>query len=390
MALLDAPRPNRHSSDGLDRGRFSDFLFIKDPTYLQRKFAEHRAFTCVVLILFCASGLFAWFIDYASDPVAAQRTLWWRLTCVWLLVPAFAVLRIGSYRKAAMMMVACAVIDLLQSIATARLLSTQALGIGGYLYYPLGAALACMGFSMRVNLACIVAVTLLPPLLALAGWIPAFPYTLYAVAIGPAAAFAVVLCCAFAWGYHRRHRLERSLEEASNTDPLTGVANRRHFQAQLRRELAQGDRFGRPCALMMLDIDHFKRINDSHGHPTGDRVICALADLCIHHSRQGDFVARLGGEEFAILMPGADAEDAARLGERLRQSVEQSATLSEAGKEVRWTVSIGAVSVRPKETGGCPDIGEYLVSKADAALYRAKESGRNRVVTLRETLTLSP
>lgn len=381
MAPLEVARSDKRALTNRNRG----FLFSNDRTYLQRKFIEHRVFTCVVLVVFCGSGLFAWLVDFVSDPLAAKHTLLWRLTYVWLLIPAVLVLKIRSYRTAAGLMIVCTIIDLLHSTAVARLLDVQALGVGGYLYFPMGAALACMGFSMRVNLLCIVVVTLLPPLLAFGGWIPVFDYAIYAVTIGPAAAFALVLCCTFAWSYDRRYWLERSLEEASNTDPLTKVANRRHFQTQLWSELSQSHRFGRPCALLMLDIDHFKRINDSHGHPTGDRVICAFADLCVHHSRQGDFVARLGGEEFAILMPGATAEDAAQLGERLRQTVEQLVTLSENGKEVRWTVSIGAVSAQPRQNDDCLEVGEHLISKADAALYDAKQAGRNRVVTRRDT-----
>lgn len=380
MAPLEVASPEPSPLKRLERSRFREFLFSTDRAYLQRKFIDHRAFTCVVLVVFCGSGLFSWLIDYVSDPLAAQRTLWWRLTYVWLLIPAFLVLKLHSYRTAAGLITACTVIDLLHSTAIARLLDFQALGIGGYLYFPMGAALACMGFSMRVNLLCIAGITLLPPLLALGGWIADLDYAIYAVTIVPAAGFALVLCTTFAWSYDRRYWLERSLEEASNTDPLTGVANRRHFQAQLWRELSHSHRIGRACALLMLDIDHFKRINDAHGHPTGDRVICSFANLCVHHSRHGDFVARLGGEEFAILMPGASAEDAARLGERLRRSVEQLTTLSESGKEVRWTVSIGAVSAQPQQHDDCLEVGEHLINTADAALYDAKEAGRNRVV----------
>lgn len=366
-------------------GLHLDSLFTRDPDYLKKKFLVHRTLTCVMFVLFCLSGMIAWFIDNAFNSVAASETLWIRVASLWLLIPAFIIRHTTNPQKAAVLIVASVSADLLQSLAAFKLLGDSfLLGVGGFLYYPLGATLLCLGLSMQVSLICILLMALLPPCLGLLGWLTAFPYILYTAFMGPAAAITAILSGAFAWSYHRRLMLEQALEEASNTDPLTGVANRRHFQKLLQLDIARSSRFGQPCALLMLDIDHFKRINDTHGHPTGDSVIRVLADTCVHQSRQGDSVARLGGEEFAILMPGAEANDAANLGERIRESVEKLVSLSESGEPIKWTVSVGAVSILPSVGKSHLEVCEQLVSRADVALYKAKSSGRNCVVFLSE------
>lgn len=360
-------------------------LINNDPLYLQKKFMLHRTFTCVIFILFCCSGIFSWLIDNAVDPIAAKDTIWPRIASLWLLVPAFVMRRTKNYKQASILVITSAIADLLHSLAVFKILNNSLpLGVGGFLYYPLGTTLLCLGLSIRVSLICLLAVTLLPPALALSGWLTNFPHALYASFMGPAAAITALVSTTFAWSYHRRFLLERSLEEASKTDPLTGAANRRHFQEVLQKEVARSCRLDRPCALLMLDIDHFKRINDTHGHPTGDLVICALAEACTQNSRQGDSVARLGGEEFAILMPGTGATEAALLGERLRDQIEKLATYSDTGVAVSWTVSVGVVSVRPSLNENILDVCERLVKIADTALYDAKRGGRNCVVTFNE------
>ena len=184
---------------------------------------------------------------------------------------------------------------------------------------------------------------------------------------------------AFAFSYLRRYESEAALELASNTDPMTGVSNRRHFMPLLRQEIIRGHRLNSRVSLLMLDIDHFKKINDTYGHPTGDMVICTLADICRRESREIDVVARLGGEEFAILLPETAMQDALVVAERVRAAVENTSVKSMDNVEFRFTVSIGAAE-QPRDDKS----EEKLIGMADAALYQAKTSGRNRVVSALE------
>lgn len=160
------------------------------------------------------------------------------------------------------------------------------------------------------------------------------------------------------------------LSRLALTDPLTKLANRRAFDESLAREVALAVRHNRPLSLLILDIDHFKDVNDTLGHPAGDDVLAAMGLLLAHHGRRGDVVARLGGEEFALILPQTTQDQASVTGERLRAAV-AAAPLS---VRAPVTVSVGAATL------GLPGgDAESLVSAADAALYRAKSAGRNCV-----------
>ena len=164
-------------------------------------------------------------------------------------------------------------------------------------------------------------------------------------------------------------------ETLALTDELTGLHNRRHIQHTLHQQLAQAQRSGQPLGLLLLDVDWFKRINDAHGHLSGDRVLRELAAHLRAQLRTQDIIGRWGGEEFMALLPGTSQAQAQQLAQRLRQSIERVRFHSHDGQALPVTVSIGVHSsqCRPQESA------EQLVREADAALYRAKELGRNRV-----------
>ncbi|HLL75895.1 MAG TPA: diguanylate cyclase [Pyrinomonadaceae bacterium] len=161
------------------------------------------------------------------------------------------------------------------------------------------------------------------------------------------------------------------LRAEADRDYLTGLANRRRFRAAIGRELERWRRYRAPCALLLADIDFLKKINDAHGHSAGDTVIRHVAGVLREHSRDNDTAARLGGEEFALLLAGADEASAVAAAERLRLSV-SAAPLEGIGTV---TISVG-VAACPAQADGERDL--YVA--ADAALYRAKSQGRDRSV----------
>lgn len=166
------------------------------------------------------------------------------------------------------------------------------------------------------------------------------------------------------------------LAQQANHDDLTGLANRRFLMQQARLELARAIRYQYPLSLLMLDIDHFKKVNDQHGHLSGDMVLKQLGQELKLFLREHDLVGRIGGEEFVMLLPETSLDEATAIAERLRQSVEKL-TLSILNEQaITITVSIGVASAMEEE-----QTLDNIWQTADERLYQAKTSGRNRVIT---------
>ena len=222
-------------------------------------------------------------------------------------------------------------------------------------------ALSCyailLGVSAAVALAC--------------GASPVFLRLIAVFSLSGAGAGAVLSALTERLG-RRAFRLELELERVASRDSLTGVYNRRAFLERLEQERIRADRTGKTLSLLLLDIDSFKRINDTWGHPVGDEVIRSVAHAAREVLREMDFVGRLGGEEFAVALPETDGRGAREVAERVRAAVSEASV--RAGPEtVHFTVSVGVASRLPSETV------DAILSRSDAALYRAKRSGRNRV-----------
>ena len=169
--------------------------------------------------------------------------------------------------------------------------------------------------------------------------------------------------------------LHERAEEQAVTDALTGLANRRHFEDRLTQEVERARRSHAPCGLLMLDIDDFKQVNDRYGHIAGDAVLREVADVLRETAREIDLAARYGGEELALILPGADLDGAGQVGERVRTAIagRDLPVRGPGGTPLRVTVSIGAAAL-----GHGPEEARALVAAADEALYRAKRSGKNR------------
>ena len=170
--------------------------------------------------------------------------------------------------------------------------------------------------------------------------------------------------------------LRQELREQAIRDPLTGLFNRRYLQERLKQEVARADREGTPICILFMDIDYFKRFNDTYGHKAGDLILQELGALLLQETRKSDTACRYGGEEFIVVMSDISLRNAAHSAELLRGEFEKLAVPFENGEVLRATISIGGASY-PENGHSIPDI----IQSADEALYAAKSAGRNRVVT---------
>jgi diguanylate cyclase (GGDEF)-like protein len=178
----------------------------------------------------------------------------------------------------------------------------------------------------------------------------------------------------------------RALDQLAVSDPVTGLRNARYFRARLREEQARAQRSGHPLAIVVMDLDRFKRVNDRYGHPVGDEVLVAVSAAITGVVRGGDTAAalevsplegtaaRMGGEEFALLLPDTDGFEARAVAERVRRAVHDAVVHTADGEEVRITISCGVASGHPTEADG----GQAIYAAADQAMYQAKRAGRNR------------
>ena len=171
------------------------------------------------------------------------------------------------------------------------------------------------------------------------------------------------------------------LRELVSRDGLTGLYNHRHFQEMLRKEIGEASRYGRPLALILFDVDFFKKVNDGYGHPAGDAVLKRIARYVAETVRSSDLAARYGGEEFAIILPETDARDGVVLAERIRRGIETlKIDVGNQQPPLRVTVSLGLSGLR---RGNSEHAQSEMIETADKALYAAKSAGRNRLVVAR-------
>ncbi len=187
--------------------------------------------------------------------------------------------------------------------------------------------------------------------------------------------YALIVAGSLAFLLMHKERADEETSRLATTDPLTGVFNRRTFIELAEQELARSRRAGAPLSLMMLDLDHFKRVNDTYGHLTGDEVLVSFTRLIKDCVRRGDLVVRYGGEEFCVLLPGTTLPAATALAERIRAATAETALTS---KPFKVTVSIGITTCTGDRDATVSD----LLGRADEALYRAKDDGRNCLVAL--------
>jgi diguanylate cyclase (GGDEF)-like protein/PAS domain S-box-containing protein len=183
----------------------------------------------------------------------------------------------------------------------------------------------------------------------------------------------IVSLLGIATDFTQFYRMKEELARQATTDELTGVRNRRSLLETARQEFSRATRYNHPLSVLMLDIDHFKAINDSYGHDVGDKVLRAVADACRRELRDSDILGRLGGEEFGVVLPNTTREGAVVVAERLRERIDAMRLGGDWGSDIAPKVSVGVACMR-----GAARI-EAVLKQADQALYAAKAAGRNRV-----------
>ncbi|WP_428034509.1 GGDEF domain-containing protein, partial [Amphritea sp.] len=299
------------------------FLFFSSHDYLQKKYEDHRRFTIIVSAFLSVLWAALWGWDWVTDPVGADNTRVLRL--LFLVALAYS-LTLYFIRKTSAWLAIITVVGMLAAEANFILILNHlddgiVYGLGGFMYCMFIAVLVFQCFSLTTNIIYTLSATLLPHLAGELAIADNFQHFQYAALIWPAALLAIVAQIVQSHHYLLRYQLERQLEELSTTDVLTGAKNRRYFIPLLAKEIRRAERTGQKLSLLMLDIDMFKRVNDTYGHLTGDRVIHHVAVICQQFARDVDVVARLGGEEFAILLSACDQYQAVQVAERIRSEI---------------------------------------------------------------------
>lgn len=256
----------------------------------------------------------------------------------------------------------------------------SSLVLGGF--YLLGAAALALGWRAGSMLRrfLVIALALLSLLVAARGilvlampggwgWIS----NALVQALSSGAFVLLMLLTAFGFLLLSREQLQQELERLETTDPLTDAPNRRGFFNLLAPWMALARRPGQPTAVVLLDLDQFKRINDGYGHPAGDVVLRAMVDTCRRQLRDSDILGRMAGVEFALLLPRTDLLDALLVSERIRRAIEATPVKTERAL-IKMTASFGVTTIRPEDTT------VSLFQRADEALRAAKQGGRNKVV----------
>lgn len=352
-------------------------LLFPDAEFCHKKFEDHRQFTAVVLGILSVFLPVLWSWDYVTDSVGARDTIGLRLSFL-LLFPLAVGFWSGKARprflEAAMPVALLASEAVFVEILN-RLNTGMVFGLAGFMYCMFIAILTGQCLSLVSGVSYMLVAAALPQIMALFSLAPGFLQGHYSILIWPAAGLTVLSQLAIAVEYLKRYRVEEQLKQLSDTDALSGVGNRGYFTRMLEQERARAQRLAQPLSLLVLDIDHFKKINDLHGHLSGDVAIRHLADLCRQGSRSFDVVARVGGEEFAILLIGTELAPAGDIAERIRALVSSSEIRGVDGSALTFTVSVGAAGLRSDDASGTD-----LYLRADTALYAAKRAGRNRVV----------
>ena len=262
-----------------------------------------------------------------------------------------------------------------------RLQMGHVYGLGGFIVYYLFIPFLSTAITFRHSLIMLIVFTIFPSILYISGFTPNLEFVIYNVYVWtlffPVSLMMYLNEVVTMKNIHDGKHLikaKNNAEYLAMTDVLTGLNNRRAFYEKATLAFRQSSRYKRPLSLIILDIDKFKNINDTWGHVMGDSVIRKTGNLLKKQARESDISARVGGEEFAIILPETTLESAMKLAERMRVEISKI-TISEKKNKIKFTASFGVAQINKN----CKNLDE-LVAHADIAMYKAKTQGRNRII----------
>lgn len=357
---------------------FKRFNPENERKYLDSKYREMRPLAIVLSIGAPAimSGL--WFWDFLVDPVNAPRTLLLRIFsgAVFLLYGLTVALKLSRHLQM-FTLIACALVgEGVFLVILSRLEYGLLYGLGGYLYFYLGIIIVSFVYSLRSIFIATLCMAVFPNLLPLFGIGKGLSLPIYNMYVW-SACFLVLTFVYFAdRTLRKKFLLQGEIEEMATTDGLCGLSNRRSFMEKGNDWMDLAGRYGHTTSLVILDIDHFKEVNDTYGHAAGDRVLAAVGEVLRQNIRRSDIAARIGGDEFAMIFPEMRSEDAVYTTEKIRSVTEKLAVEIGSDRKISFTLSAGIASYESMTEDMELD---SLMRKADDALYRAKKDGRNRV-----------
>lgn len=346
-----------------------------DDRFYKTRFEHHRNYISNMWMLgvFIVGGLWEW--DWVVDSVHAPNTIWLRVAMA-LGALSLAIFYRHASRRAAVIEASFSLVllNVLFYATLTQLQNGMVYGIGGFMFTHMAGLVVLRGFSFWHIVFIHIAATLAPHAMGLAFPATGFQHAHYAALVWPATFMAVIAHYGLFKEYVVAYSLKDQLHHLAEVDSLTGAFNRRAFNERALATFAMAIRHKRPMSVMMLDLDHFKTINDTHGHTTGDRLLIQVARTIQNQLRKADILCRWGGEEFLVVMPEADSLAVQHKAEQLCQSVARELVDGGDGQKVQVTVSIGVAHLRDS-TDELKDI----IQRADSMMYRAKNTGRNRV-----------
>lgn len=368
-------RPRKRWREWLEPRRFEPEV---EAIYRVRQNAHAVPLTRALLLLAALGVLLFGAWDYKIDPAIVVRTLPVRILCSVLSVTLWAAVPLPSFRRRLSWIYTVNSVAATLTIIWVLLVVPDGFlwGISGFFYLPL--ALLVLPKFRLVACNCMLLLFIINGAMHF-NEAPRLVILNANFFLG----FMCVMTGVLAYLNEERDRrifqLERELEHLANCDSLSGAFNRRYFEETARDEIERAHRYKYPLSLLMMDADHFKRINDTYGHAVGDKAIRAIAEIGQGIFRSSDLLARMGGEEFAVLLPETDSDGARQIAERLQEKLRfNDISTDNATAEIpdffTLTISVGVSSLKRDDTV------ETLLQRADAALYEAKNQGRNRVV----------
>lgn len=353
---------------------------VHEPDHLASKAAYLGRFSVVATLITAGFVACTWIWDYAIDPAGMGETVWLRAAQSAAVLLLAAVLRVSPTGWAARtgLFIVPAFVQISFIEVLGRLDGGASYGVGGFLYFFIFVPFIAQAQSLRFNAVLLAFVAVLPSIFVTLEVGARLDLTIYNAYVWMVYGPVVLILALLEHLIDQVHTQHNRLKAQADTDALTGIANRRYLFEHAEQLIAHSFTSGKPVTLLLLDIDHFKEINDRYGHACGDRVLKQVAEQLQRCSRSSDLVARLGGEEFVVVLPGVGTEGArARAEDIARTIAEHSFEPGPSGMPpVRITVSAGCASATPGED---PRRLLELVEQADTGLYLAKQRGRNRV-----------